>query len=114
MRGIKTTTFIQLEKELSFKEISDRFHAGDEVMIHIVKKTAGFLGLGLAQMGTLFAPDKIVLAGGVATLGESLRLWTEEVYQANVYAPFKDKTKIELSTISSAEGAVLGAASLVI
>jgi glucokinase len=114
VRGIKTTTFIQLEKELSFKEISDLYHNGDPVMNDIVKKTADFLAMGLAQMGTLFAPDKFVLAGGVATLGEQFCKWTDEYYREYVYGPFKDKTEICLSSISTAEGAVLGAASLVI
>jgi glucokinase len=114
VRGIKTTTFIQLEKELSFHEISELYHAGDETMLQVVKKTANFLAIGLAQMGTIFAPDMFVLAGGVATLGEQFRSWTEQAYIENTYRPFKHISKLELSRISTAEGAVLGAASLVI
>jgi glucokinase len=114
VRGIKTTTYTTLEKELSFAEISDRFHRGDEVIRDIIKKSSKHLAFGLSQMGSLLAPDMFVLAGGVATLGEDLRSWTDDFYKEMVYPPFKDKTTIELSSISTAEGAVLGAASLVL
>ena len=83
-------------------------------MLQVVKKTADFLAIGLAQMGTIFAPDMFVLAGGVATLGEQFRSWTEQAYIENTYRPFKHISKLELSRISTAEGVVLGAASLVI
>ena len=113
VRGIKLTAKEITGEDLSFKDISDRFHAGDEQMIRVFEQTAEYLAHGCSIIGSLFAPEVIVLAGGVATIGEKLRSDIESEYDKLVYPPFKGKTKILISTISTAEGAVLGAASLI-
>lgn len=113
VRGIKTTAHDMLGEDLSFKEISERYHAGDEGILKVFEQTAHHLGRGLAMMGCVLAPEYIVLAGGVATIGEVFAKQVEDVYNKHVYKPFKNLSKVVISTISTAEGAVLGAASLV-
>ena len=109
---IKLTTKEITGEDLSFREISERFHSGDEQMIKVFEQTAEYLGHGTSIIGSLFAPEAIILAGGVATIGEKLRSDVEKSYNDLVYPPFKGQTKILISSISTAEGAVLGAASL--
>jgi glucokinase len=114
VRGIKLTAKEITGLDLSFKEISERFHANDSDMIKVFEQTAEYLGQGLSIIGSLFAPEAIILAGGVATIGEKLRADVEKHYNNLVYPPFKGQTKILISSVSTSEGAVLGAASLVI
>lgn len=113
VRGIKLTTKEITGEDLSFKEISERYHANDKLIHKVFEQTADYLGHGLSIMGSLFAPEAIIIAGGVATIGELLRSNIEQYYNQYVFAPFKDSTQILISDISTAEGAVLGAASLV-
>lgn len=113
VRGIKLTTKEITGEDLTFKQISERFYSGEDQIIKVFEQTAEYLGHGLSIIGSLFAPEAIVLAGGVATIGEKLREDVERNYNDLVYPPFKGQTKVLISTISTAEGAVLGAASLV-
>jgi glucokinase len=113
VRGIKLTTKEITGKDFTFKEISERFHSGDKEIIKVFEQTAEYIGHGCSILGSLFAPEAIILAGGVATIGEKLRNDVEKVYNDLVYPPFKGQTKILISSISTAEGAVLGAASLI-
>lgn len=112
VRGIKLTTKEITGEDLTFKEISERFHAGDEQMIKVFEQTAEYIGHGASIIGSLLAPEAVILAGGVATIGEKLRSDVERSYNDLVYPPFKGQTQILISSISTAEGAVLGAASL--
>lgn len=43
---------------------------GDELCIAAVDQMADFLGIGLANVVTLFGPDRIVVGGGIAEAGE--------------------------------------------
>lgn len=113
VRGIKTTTHELLGEDLHFRDIAERYRGGDQKMIQVFDYTAKKLAIGLAAMGSLVLPDVFVLAGGVATIGEDFRAKVEKYYNEFVFGPFKDLTPVKISTISTAEGAVLGAASLV-
>ncbi|MCP3944626.1 MAG: ROK family protein [Desulfobacteraceae bacterium] len=114
VRGIKLTAKEITGEDLTFREISERFHNNDPQMVKVFEQTAEYLGHGLSIMGTLFSPEAIILAGGVATIGEKLRFDVEKNYNKFVFSAFKGTTKILVSEISTAEGAVIGAASLVL
>lgn len=113
VKGIKLTTKQVTGQDLSFHEISARYHDGDPQIREVFDITAKYLGKGLAAMGSILAPEYIVLAGGVATIGADFAKKVEATYNDLVYAPFKGLTKVLISQISTAEGAVLGAASLI-
>ena len=113
VKGIKETVFEITGKDLSFREISELYHGQDPKVLEAFKQTADYLGRGLAKMGCILAPEYIVLAGGVATIGEAFAKDVAKVYNEQVYSPFKNLSKVVISTISTAEGAVLGAASMV-
>jgi glucokinase len=113
VKGIKMTTKEITGKDLQFREIAELYRQGDEEMEKVFKQTAHYLGKGISIMGSLFCPEAIVLAGGVATIGDHFRQQVEDVYNELVYAPFKNATKVLISSVSTGEGAVLGAASLI-
>lgn len=52
-------------RKLSAREICEKARMGDRVALHAVEREGYFLGLGLANLVTIFTPDAIALGGGV-------------------------------------------------
>lgn len=53
-------------------EIIRAAYEGDEVSIRAIQKLGNYLGIALASIAPIFAPDKICIAGGVSEAGEIL------------------------------------------
>ncbi len=113
VRGIKQTVYELIDEDIKFREIAARFNAKEEVFIRAFEMTADFLGRGLAQMSTLFAPEAFILAGGIATIGESFADDVQKALDKYVFPAFKGHSKVHISQIATEHGAVLGAASQV-
>ncbi len=47
-------------------------HRGDELAGHVVRDTAKFLGIGVANFLNIFNPEVVVIAGGVTQAGDAL------------------------------------------
>lgn len=82
---------------------------GDELALKAIRRHGYYLGLGLANMVTLFTPEVIALGGGVMKssalfLDDALNVVREICTQVPV-----DAVRIELSTLGS-EAGLLGAA----
>ena len=114
VRGIKLTTKEVTDKDLLFREIAERFEKNEKDFVKIFEMTADFLARGLAQMQTLLAPESFILAGGVANVGEPFRKRVASSLKKYSYPPFKDLSKVEISRIQTQNGAILGAAALVL
>jgi glucokinase len=89
--------------------ICERAARNDALALEAVKREACYLGLGLANLVTLFSPDRIALGGGVM---KSSHLFLEE--SLNVVRTLctqvpADRTRIELASLGS-EAGLLGAA----
>lgn len=113
VRGIKQTYKDLFNEETGFREMSAKYEQHDSKAIHCVDQTADYLGQGLAIMTALFMPDLIVLSGGVSTLGNTFAKKTEVALNKYVFPIMKDKVPVKISQISTSDGAILGAASLV-
>jgi glucokinase len=74
-------------------------------------ETGRWLGLGLASLSPLFAPDRIVVGGGVAAAGDLLLEPVRTSYRAHASPEFGEKVQIVISSFDGWEGMV-GAASL--
>jgi glucokinase len=61
---------------LTAKRICELAQAGDEVAVQAVAREARYLGLGLANIVTMFAPDALVLGG---SLMKSAPLFLDEI-----------------------------------
>ncbi len=59
-------------KILSTYEIIQSAQAGDDVSIQAIEKTGRYLGIALASIVPILAPDKVCIAGGVSEAGEIL------------------------------------------
>jgi len=84
---------------------------GEAAAINAVTETGRYLGRGLASLSPIFAPDKIVVGGGLAAAGDLLIAPTRESYDQHVADDFRGKVPILGSTFEGWEGMV-GAGSL--
>jgi glucokinase len=93
----------------SAAEICDLASHGDQLALRAVKRTGFYLGLGLANLITLFTPETVALGGGVM---KSSSLFLGDVFktvrQICTQVP-SEKTKIALASLGSDVG-LLGAA----
>lgn len=90
-------------------EICELATQGQELALQAVRREGRYLGLGLANLVTLFAPDMIALGGGVMKsstlfLDDALNVVRELCTQVPA-----EKTRIVLSSLGS-EAGLLGAA----
>jgi predicted NBD/HSP70 family sugar kinase len=59
-------------EDITAEDISIAARAGDSLSLDIVTKTGTYLGIGLVNVVNIFNPEMIILAGGVAELGDLL------------------------------------------
>jgi len=94
---------------LTAKRICELSLSGDELAIQAVQREAHYLGLGLANLVTLFTPDAIVLGGSVM---KSAVLFLEEIRKTICrccrFVPF-EKTELALASLGD-DANLIGAA----
>jgi glucokinase len=93
------------------REIVTSGRKGDKVARKALAETGRWLGLGLASLSPLFAPDRIVVGGGIAAAGELLLDSVQASYRTHVQPEFREKTQVIGSSFDGWEG-IVGAASL--
>lgn len=84
-------------------------HHGDELAIEVVRETARFLGVGVANLLNIFNPEVVVLAGGVAQAGDALFEPLRAEVRRRAFKPAVDACRIvpgELKDTAGVVGAV--------
>lgn len=114
LSGIKLTAKEITSNDYRFREIVSLYEKGDKSIQKVVEIAANQLAQGLSVMGCLFAPEKIILAGGVTMLGDSFSFLVKKYYEEYIYPPFRNSTEISISKISKEQGAYSAAASLIL
>ncbi|MBC7895069.1 MAG: ROK family protein, partial [Cytophagaceae bacterium] len=84
---------------------------GEQQAVDALAATGWWLGLGLASLAPLFAPDTIVVGGGVAAAGDLLLGPTRASYRLHAAPAFRERVQLVGSSFDGWEGMV-GAASL--
>lgn len=84
---------------------------GDAAAIDALSETGRWLGLGLASLTPLFAPETVVIGGGVATAGDLMLGPAREAFQVHAAPSARQAVHVVGSTFDGWEG-VVGAASL--
>ncbi len=110
--GIKKTYEEQYGKTVRYRDMIDLFRQGDEKTLKVFELTAKKFGFALAQLIVCFSPQKIILAGGGMVAGEVFLKMIESSLNQSIYQPLKKSVQLEVSSISTSEGAILGAAAL--
>ena len=94
-----------------FRDVLSGAQRGEPVSVEALAETGRWLGLGLASLSPLFAPDRIVVGGGVAAAGDLLVESARVAYRAHAAVQFRDQVQIVGSTFDGWEG-MIGAGSL--
>jgi len=84
---------------------------GEQFAIDAFAEAGRFLGRGLASLSPIFAPDTIVVGGGLASVGDFLLEPTRKSYAEHASDEFRGKVTIVGSAFDGWEG-IIGAGSL--
>ena len=94
---------------LTAKRICELAAAGDEWAKRVVDRETRYLGLGLANLVTLFTPDAIVLGGSVMNSANLFLAGIQKIIRESCrFVPF-DKTEITLASLGE-DANLIGAA----
>lgn len=85
--------------------------AGESAAKAVFEAAGRLLGLGLASLAHIFQPDRIVIGGGIATVGEPLLGAARTSFSENASPHFSKGVEIVLAHFRGHEG-VIGAAAL--
>lgn len=96
-------------QDLNAKRICELARAGDEWSKRAVDRETYYLGLGLANLVTMFAPDAIVLGGSVMNSADLFLDGIRKVIRQSCrFVPF-DKTELTLASLGK-DANLIGAA----
>lgn len=95
----------------SVREIVTSARQGEPRALSALEETGRWLGLGLASLSPLFAPDRIVVGGGIAAAGDLLLETARASYQQHAATGFKHTVPLVGSSFGGWEG-IVGAASV--
>jgi glucokinase len=98
-----------LPADLSAKEICRRAEQGDALARKSVEREAYYLGVGLANLITMYCPDAIALGGGVMGSAHLFLEGAREVVRTSCTLVPAEKTEIRLACMG-ADAGVAGAA----
>ena len=105
-------------REMSFQKITPKLiyqaaKKGDQIALQAFDNMGETLGKKLTTLLTLFDPEAIVLAGGLAKSGNFLLNPIINSIEENILPFFKGHVNILFSSLKTNEAALLGAGSLV-
>jgi glucokinase len=99
----------QKKKSVSCKEIFDLSYKNSPEAVKVVSENAGMVGIGLANLITIFAPQMIVLGGGMSEANDSYISSIKESAFANSLENCRSEVRIERAQLG-AVGSLLGSA----
>lgn len=95
--------------QLTAKDVSRAYDAGDEVAIEVFERTGDLLGRGLAYAVTLLSPDRVVVGGGAAAAGERLLAPVRRSMERLLIADYWQRIDVVPATLGDQAG-VIGSA----
>jgi glucokinase len=123
--GIRRTVFSMLSssvttsslRQFSFDELDGHqiflaAQQADPIALEAFEFTGKILGRALANAASLFDPEAIFIAGGLAHAGDLLLRPTQKSFDENVFPSFQGKIKLLISRLVTANGGILGACAL--
>jgi glucokinase len=94
---------------LSGREVGRAARAGDATALSVVQEHAGLLGIGFANLQHIYAPDLLVVGGGVSDLLDLMRPRLEAVVRHRLLPGFK-LAEIRVAALGDVAGLVGAAA----
>jgi len=96
-------------KNLSCREIFELSYKNEPVAVKVVNENAGLVGIGLANLITIFAPEIIVLGGGMSEARDNYLSMIKASAFANSLENCRSQVKIERAHLGS-KASLLGSA----
>ena len=93
------------------KDVAELASAGNEVARQIFRDASRYLGRAISIVATLFNPDRVVIAGGIACARELIEEPLMEEYNATTMDVIKKSTQVTFSSFGIDAG-IIGANSL--
>lgn len=62
---------VKSNKPVTCREIFDLSYAGSPVAVKVIRENAGLVGIGLANLISIFAPEIIILGGGMSAANDN-------------------------------------------
>ena len=100
-------------EDITAKIIHEQALCGDRVSIEILEDTGKLLGKAFADFTRFFAPEAIILFGGLTKAKDILMPAITESYDEHLIPIYRDKQKILLSSLPEYHAAILGASTLI-
>ncbi len=89
--------------ELTAKDVFERAARGDEACAAVADRACDYLGRGLAAACVTFDPEAVILGGGVAKAGETLRARVEDAFRRYAFHACRE-TRVLLATLGNDAG----------
>jgi glucokinase len=102
-------TNLKKEKPLTCREIFELSYINSPVAVKVVKENAELVGIGLANLITIFAPEIIVLGGGMSEANDNYLEMIRQSAFANSLENCRSEVKIERAQLGSS-ASLLGSA----
>jgi glucokinase len=93
------------------REVIAAARNGEPSAVDAIAATGQLIGLGLASLAPIFAPERVVIGGGLAASGDILIKPARESFRTHAGDDFRERVKIVCSTFDGWEG-IVGAASV--
>jgi len=100
-------------KTLTPALISKAAGQGDGPALSVLRETGRLLGVGIGSLVNLFAPEVVILGGGVAAAGDVLFAAVREEVKRRAMAPASERVRIVPAAMGNSAGMV-GAAALLL
>lgn len=111
-RRVRAAT--QIDEQRALERFLEKAERGEKAASEVLRETARYLGVGIANLVNLLNPDKIVLGGWAGlTLGERLLPLVREEVARHALRPAFERVEIELCQLGP-DAVALGAATLAI
>jgi glucokinase len=98
---------------LTAQHVYEAARAGDALATDIVRDTARYLGIGIANILNLFNPEVVVLAGGVTAAGDELLVPLRAEVKRRAFRPAVEAARIVPGALGGRAG-VVGAVAVVV
>ncbi|MBS4176344.1 ROK family glucokinase [Lederbergia citrea] len=95
--------------DITAKDIFVAAEAGDKLALSTIDSLANHLGLALANIGSVFNPEKVVIGGGVSQAGSLLLDPIEKYFKKYAFKPVGESTEIVKAELGNDAG-IAGAA----
>lgn len=97
------------DKSKSCKEIFELSYRKDPVALRVVKENAELVGIGLANLISIFAPEIIVVGGGMSEAADSYLKMIRKSAFSNSLENYRSAVRIERAAMGS-KASLIGAA----